>query len=65
MIMNIKISYPDQEAERKILNLSNEKFDTKPKNILSPKELLEIQSFIKEIPVGNYLPSLFIPIFFI
>ncbi len=52
-LMNIKISYPDLNAERKILNLSNEKSDTLPKNILSSKELLHIQSFIKDMPVGE------------
>ncbi len=52
-LMNIKISYPDLGAERKILNLSNEKSDASPKNILSSKEILNIQSFIKEIPVGE------------
>ena len=52
-LMNIRISYPDQSAERKILNLSNEKNDASPKNILSSNELLNIQNFIKEIPVGE------------
>ena len=52
-LMSIKISYPDLNAERKILNLSNEKSGTSPKNILSSKELLDIQAFIKEIPVGE------------
>ena len=52
-LMNIRISYPDQSAERKILNLSNEKTDASPKNILSSNELLEIQNFVKDIPVGE------------
>ena len=52
-LMNIRISYPDQSAERKILNLSNEKTDASPKNVLSSNELLEIQNFVKEIPVGE------------
>ncbi len=52
-LMNIKITYPDLNAERKILNLSNEKDDASPKNILLSNELLEIQSFIKDIPVGE------------
>ncbi len=52
-LMSIRISYPDQSAERKILNLSNERSDTSPKNILSSKELLDIQAFIREIPVGE------------
>ena len=52
-LMNIKISYPDINAERKILNLSNEKSDASPKNIISSQELLEIQAFIKEMPVGE------------
>ena len=52
-LMNISISYPDQSAERKILNLSNENNDATPKNILSSNELLVIQNFVKEIPVGE------------
>ena len=52
-LMNIRISYPDQSAERKILNLSNEKTDASPKNVLSSNELLEIQNFVKDIPVGE------------
>ena len=52
-LMNIRISYPDQNAERKILNLSNEKTDSSPKNVLSSNELLEIQNFVKDIPVGE------------
>ena len=52
-LMNIRISYPDQSAERKILNLSNEKTDAIPKNVLSSNELLEIQNFVKDIPVGE------------
>ena len=52
-LMNIRISYPDQSAERKILNLSNEKSDASPKKILSSNELLDIQNFIKEVPVGE------------
>ena len=52
-LMNIRISYPDESAERKILNLSNEKTDASPKNVLSSNELLEIQNFVKEIPVGE------------
>ena len=31
----------------------NEKFDISPNNILTFKELMEIQSFIKQIPVGE------------
>ena len=46
-LMKIKISYPDLDAERKILDLSNEKFGIKPNNILTSAELLEIQSFYK------------------
>ena len=52
-LMNISISYPDQSAERKILNLSNEKTEASPKNVLSSNELLEIQNFVKDIPVGE------------
>ena len=52
-LMNIRISYPDQSAERKILNLSSDTTDASPKNVLSSNELLEIQNFVKDIPVGE------------
>ena len=52
-LMNIKINYPDLEAERKILLLSSKEDSIKPKNVLSSEEVLEFQRLIREIPVGE------------
>ena len=52
-LMNIKINYPDLEAERKILLLSSKEDSIKPKNVLSSDEVLEFQRLIREIPVGE------------
>ncbi len=52
-LMNIKINYPDLEAERKILLLSSKEDSIKPKNVLSSDEVLEFQTLIREIPVGE------------
>ena len=52
-LMNININYPAQEAEKKILLLSSTEDNKKPKNILTSEDILEFQSLIKEIPVGD------------
>ena len=52
-LMNIKINYPDLEAEKKILLLSSKEDNIKPKNILSSENIIEFQKLIREIPVGE------------
>ena len=52
-LMNINISYPSEGAERKILELSSENLDKEPNNIINSSDLLEMQDFIKKIPVGE------------
>ena len=52
-LMNIKISYPDKDAEKKILLLSGDNIEKHPDTILSAKDLINIQDFIRKIPVGN------------
>jgi MoxR-like ATPase len=52
-LMNINISYPSESAERKILELSSENLDKEPNNIINSSDLLEMQGFIKNIPVGE------------
>ena len=51
--MNIKISYPDQKSEEKILLLSSTDDSIGPKNILDFNDILAFQKLIKEIPVGK------------
>ena len=52
-LMNIKIKYPDQESEKKILLISSKEDTIKPKNILTPKDIIQFQDLIREIPVGD------------
>ena len=52
-LMNIKINYPDLEAEKKILLLSSKEDTLEPKNIISSEDILLFQKLIKEIPVGE------------
>ena len=52
-LMNIKIKYPDQESEKKILLISSKEDTIKPKNILTPENILQFQDLVKEVPVGD------------
>jgi len=52
-LMNINITYPSLEAEKKILLLSTKDIDREPKNIINSDELLDLQNFIKDMPVGD------------
>ena len=54
-LMNITISYPDLNSERKILELSTDNLEKEPSNVISSIELLEMQSIIKQMPVGESL----------
>ena len=52
-LMNIKIKYPDQESEKKILLISSKEDTIKPKNILTPEDILQYQDLVREVPVGD------------
>ena len=52
-LMNINITYPSEHAERKILELSSGNLEKEPNNLINSSELLEMQNFIKNIPVGE------------
>ena len=52
-LMNIKINYPDQESEKKILLISSTEDTIKPKNILTSEDILQFQDLIREVPVGD------------
>ena len=52
-LMNIKIKYPDQESEKKILLISSKEDAIKPKNILTPEDILQFQDLVREVPVGD------------
>ena len=52
-LMNIKIKHPDQESEKKILLISSKEDTIKPKNILTPEDILQYQDLVREVPVGD------------
>ncbi len=52
-LMNIKITYPNIEAEKEILILSNKDLGEEPKNIISNNDLIKCQKIIKNLPVGE------------
>ncbi len=51
--MSINIGYPNLKAEKKILILSTDDIEREPKNILSTRDLILAQSFIRSMPVGD------------
>ncbi len=52
-LMNINISYPSIEAEKKILLLSTDDIEKNPRNVILAKDLVSIQNFIKTMPIGE------------
>ena len=52
-LMNINISYPSLEAEKKILLLSTDDIEKQPRNIISSQDLIFLQNFIKTMPIGD------------
>jgi len=51
--MKINISYPNLEAEKKLLILSTDDLEKEPENIISAKDLILLQEFIKTMPIGD------------
>ena len=58
-LMNIKINYPDQESEKKILFFLQKKISIEPKNILTPEDVLQFQDLVREVPVGDSIVTIF------
>ena len=52
-LMNIKISYPDLQAEKEILILSTKDLEKEPKNILNFEDFIKCQELIKNLPIGE------------
>lgn len=50
-LMQIDISYPELEAERRILIETTGIEDARPENVLAPERLKEIQTLIRRMPV--------------
>ena len=50
-LMQVDISYPELEAERRILVETTGIKDARPENVLAPERLREIQALIRRMPV--------------
>jgi len=52
-LMQVDVDYPDEEAERQVLLVTTSNDNQKVKAVLSPKELTEIQTLVRDMPVGE------------
>lgn len=54
-LMQIKIDYPSQDAERAMLIQTTSNTEISVKKILSDKDILETQTLIRDMPIGEKL----------
>ena len=52
-LMQIDVDYPDEEAERQVLLVTTSNDIQKPKAVLKDKDLMAIQSLVRDMPVGD------------
>ena len=52
-LMQVDISYPDKEAEKKILLATTGADDPEPKQVLGADELMAAQALVRRMPVGE------------
>ncbi len=52
-VMEIKVSYPDLDAERKVLFATTGTEEAEPDQVMSSDELMAAQTLIRRIPVGE------------
>jgi len=52
-LMQVDISYPDKDAEKKILLATTGAEDPEPKQVLSADELIAAQALVRRMPVGE------------
>lgn len=52
-LMQIDVSYPDAEAERQILLMTTGSYDLRPRRVLGPEDLVDLQRLIRRLPVGD------------
>ncbi len=52
-LMQIDVDYPDEDAERRVLLATTTNKDTKIKAAMGKKDLLEIQSLVRDMPIGD------------
>ncbi|MEM6781332.1 MAG: MoxR family ATPase, partial [Pseudomonadota bacterium] len=52
-LMQVDVDYPDEEAERQVLLVTTSNEDYKPKAVLKDKDLMEIQTLVRDMPIGD------------
>lgn len=52
-LMQIDVDYPDEATEREILMQTTSNKDHKVKAVLKPKELMELQTLVRDMPIGE------------
>lgn len=52
-LMQIDVDYPDEVAERQILMATTTNKSSKVQAVLTPTELMEIQSLVRDMPIGD------------
>lgn len=52
-MMQIDVNYPDEDSERKIILSTTSNSLRSPKEILTQQDLIDLQHFVREIPVGE------------
>ncbi|MEP4803842.1 MAG: AAA family ATPase, partial [Hyphomicrobiales bacterium] len=52
-LMQIDVLYPELDAERQILLETTGSLDTSPEAVLTPENLIEMQTLVRSIPVGK------------
>src|SRR3974390_858104 len=52
-LLQIDVDYPDKDAERRMLLSTTFGEEAKPERVCGPNELLEAQSIVRRIPVGD------------
>ncbi|HLY54150.1 MAG TPA: MoxR family ATPase [Stellaceae bacterium] len=56
-LLQIDVSYPDLEAERRMLIATTGAVEARPERVMTPAELLDAQSIIRRVPVGESVVS--------
>ena len=52
-VMEIKISYPDQDSERRVLFATTGTEEAEPQQVMSAEDLMAAQTLIRKVPVGE------------
>ncbi len=54
-LMQVNVDYPDEAAEREIILSTTNNETNKIKSVMNAKELLAIQNFVRDMPVGDHV----------